>query len=133
MRARVFEAKLGKAGSFYVVLEAFYDEHCDPREWDGTSEEYLEAWRDGSVSFLSLKVSARLFGTDLGEAWLSGVEYGSFENWSAWDDDIAREVLTEHSWMIDEALADAKREWEMIRNSEFGEFAEEVAVTKKTR
>ena len=121
-RETVFETRLGKAGDFYVVLTAFYDWHSNPAEWDSSDDAYLEAWRRGDISFLNLKVSCRYFGVELGEAWLGGVEYGSYGDWSAYEDEIAKFVIDEHSWMIDETLQDALRDLTDLKNLSLGEF-----------
>lgn len=127
----VFEKRLGKAGNFFVVLTATYDYHSNPADWDSSDEAYLQAYYRGDISFLNLKVSCRYFGIELGEAWLGGVEYGSYGDWTAYEDEIAKFVVDENSWMIDEALEDAKRVFTDLKNLSLGEFvpkSEEVAV-----
>jgi hypothetical protein len=118
----VFQERLGKAGSFSVVLTAYYDWHTTPADWDGTTEDYLNAWRRGDISFLNLKVSCVYFGTELGEAWLGGVEYGSYKDWKATEADIAQQVINEHSWMIEDAVNEAKTEFEQMKTLEIADF-----------
>jgi hypothetical protein len=130
MEAKLFTAKLGKVGSFYVVLDAYYDTDMTPADDDGMSDADLRAYKRDRWTYVYVKVSARLFGTDLGSAYLGGLQYGAGDGWSVWEADIANEVLDGHSWLVDEAVKDAKQEWELIRNAEFGEFEREVAVGK---
>lgn len=119
---KVFQARLGKAGSFYVVLTAYYDWHTNPRDWDGMDEDYFTAYERGDISFLTLKVSCVYFGTELGEAWLGGVEYGTYKDWHAGEDEIAQEVIGGHSWMIEDAINEAKTELEQMKTLEIGNF-----------
>ena len=130
-REVVFETRLGKAGDFNVVLTAYYDYQCDPTEWDSSDEAYLEAYYRGEISFLNLRVSCRWFGVELGEAWLGGVEYGGYGDWHAGEDEIARYVIDENSWMIDDAVSEAEQWMSSVRNLKISEFvpkSEEVAT-----
>lgn len=130
-REAVFETRLGKAGNFNVVLTAFYDDYTNPAEWDSTDEAYLEAYGRGDISFLDLKVSCRWFGTELGEAWFGGVEYGGYGDWYAGEDEIARYVIDENSWMIDEAVTQAKSWFESLKVLTIDDFvpkSEEVTA-----
>jgi hypothetical protein len=123
----VFEIRLGMAGDFYVVLTAFYDWHSNPADWDSSDEAYLEAYRRGDISFLTLKVSCRYFGTELGESWLGGVEYGSYGDWVAGEDEIAKYVIDENSWMIDEAVSEAEQELNILRGKTISSFEAKFA------
>jgi hypothetical protein len=125
---KLFTVRLGKAGSFYIVLEAFYDKVTTPADDEGMSEAEVKNYDQGYWSYVDVKVSVRLFGTDLGNAWLGGMQYGSGEGWQISETDLANEVLTDHSWLIDEAIAEGQRQWDLMREAEFGEFVTDVAV-----
>ena len=130
MNDKVFQAKLGKAGDFYITLTAYLDHNTNPNEWDGNSDEYIKAYRSGLLTFVSVKVACVQFGVELGSAWLSGVEYGSVGNYNHYEAEVCEEVLSQHSWLIDEAVAEAKLAVHRLQNSWWNEFSRDVAIGK---
>jgi hypothetical protein len=126
---KLFTARLGQAGSFYVMLEAFDDVDSNPNDELGMSVEDIRAFEYGYWRYALLKVVIRYYGTELGRSSYVGyVPYGEGDDWKRTEEDICCEVLSEHSWMIDEAITEAKRQWEIICKGDFDDFVESVAI-----
>lgn len=122
MAEQVFQKRLGKSGDFNIVLTAFYDWESNPNDWDGMSEDYLQAYERGEITLLMCKVSCVWFGVELGESWLGCVEYGGFGDIYSTEDDVAEYIANDNSWMIDEAVKEAEQWMSSVRNLKLGEF-----------